>query len=286
MNISPAQQVSAIAALDEQLLRMWLHGRPVNTTAAYDKDARSFLAFTGLGVAASATLPLLQGWADSLVGAPATRARRIAAVKSLLAFALDAGVIKLNPGAALRVAKPAAVGGERILTEAEMARLIGAEPDPRRRALLRLLYVCGLRASEACALRWEHLTGNEKKGGQARILGKGRKLRTVGVPASLWRELAALTPSIRPEAPVIPGRDGKPTNRRAVHRSFKRGVRRSGVNPAASPHFARHSHASHALDNGASLASVRDGLGHSSSSTTSRYLHAKPGESSADFIKG
>ena len=285
MNTSPAQQLSAPATVDDMLLRMWLHGRTENTALAYERDARAFLAFTGLPIATT-TLAQLQDYADALSGAPASRARRLAVVKSLLAFATRVKAMPLNPGAALRVSKPAPAGAERILSEADVAKLIGAETDPRRRALLRLLYVCGLRASEACGLRWEHLTGNERKGGEARVLGKGGKLRKVGVPASLWRELAALTPAIRPDSPVIPGRDGAPMNRRAVHRAFKRGVRRSGINPAASPHFARHSHASHALENGAPLARVRDDLGHASIATTTRYLHAKPGESSAAYIKG
>ncbi len=286
MNISPAQQVSAPVTADDMLLRMWLHGRSANTALAYEGDARRFLAFTGEPLTAT-TLAQLQAYADSLDDvAPATRARRLASVKSLLNFAAETKVMPLNPGAALRVSKPEAIGAERILSEAEIAKLLGAEIDPRRHALLRLLYVCGLRASEVCALRWQDLTGSERKGGEARVLGKGGKLRKVTIPAGLWRELVALTPAIRPEAPVIPASGGGKLNRRAVHRAFKRATRRSGVNGAASPHWARHSHASHALQNGADLARVRDDLGHASIATTSKYLHAKPGEGSADFIKG
>ena len=176
MNTSPAQQVSAAAHVDEMLLRMWLHGRGANTRLAYEGDARRFLAFTGAPITAT-TLDQLQAYADSLEGAPSTRARRLAAVKSLLTFATKTNVMPLNPGAALRVEKPASTEAERILTEAEVAKLIGSETDPRRRALLRLLYVCGLRVSEACALRWQDLTGNDRKGGEARVLGKGKKLR-------------------------------------------------------------------------------------------------------------
>ena len=185
------------------LLRMWLHGRSANTALAYEGDARRFLAFTGEPLTAT-TLAQLQAYADSLDDvAPATRARRLASVKSLLNFAAETKVMPLNPGAALRVSKPEAIGAERILSEAEIAKLLGAEIDPRRHALLRLLYVCGLRASEVCSLRWQDLTGSERKGGEARVLGKGGKLRRVTIPAGLWRELVALTPAIRPEAPVI-----------------------------------------------------------------------------------
>ncbi len=207
-------------------------------------------------------------------------------MRSVLNFATRYGAMPANPGAMLKVSKPRSTLAERILSEAEVARMIGAESDPRLRSLLRLLYVCGLRASEACDLRWRDMSGTDRKGGEARVLGKGGKLRKVGLPAWLWRELAALTPAIRPESFVLPGRDGGQLDRRAVHRAVKRAAKRARVNGAASPHWLRHSHASHALDNGASLAAVRDGLGHASATTTSVYLHAKAGESSSSFIKG
>ena len=285
MIASLPQQLSAPAVADDMLLRMWLHGKQPNTACAYEADVRRFLAFTGCPLTAT-TLVHLQGFESSLSEAAAsTRARRISAVKSVLAFATRYGAMPANPGAMLKVSKPHSTLAERILSEAEVARMIGAESDPRLQALLRLLYACGLRASEACELRWRDLSGSERKGGEARVLGKGGKLRKVGVPAWLWRELAALTPAIRPESVVLPGRDGGQLDRRAVHRAVKRAARRARVNGAASPHWLRHSHASHALANGASLATVRDGLGHASANTTSGYLHAKAGESSSDFIK-
>ncbi len=286
MNTSLPQQVSAPAIADDMLLRMWLHGKQPNTACAYEADVRLFLAFTGAPLTET-TLVHLQGFDASLSSAAAsTRARRISAVRSVLNFATRYGAMPANPGAMLKVSKPRSTLAERILSEAEVARMIGAESDPRLRSLLRLLYVCGLRASEACDLRWRDLSGTDRKGGEARVLGKGGKLRKVGLPAWLWRELAALTPAIRPESFVLPGRDGGQLDRRAVHRAVKRAAKRARVNGAASPHWLRHSHASHALDNGASLATVRDGLGHASATTTSVYLHAKAGESSSSFIKG
>ena len=80
---------------------------------------------------------------------------------------------------------------ERILEEAEVERLIALEPNRRNHALLRLLYLAGLRLSEAAALNWHDL---RKRGsaGQVTIFGKGGKTRAVLLPASLWRELAAL----------------------------------------------------------------------------------------------
>lgn len=286
MQVVPAQAFAAAASPDDMLIRMWLHGRGANTALAYEADARRFLVSTAKPIAAT-TLQDLQLWSESMAGAAhATRARRLAAVKSLLTFAHKLGAMPLNPGAALKLEKATETAGERILSQATVGRMIATESDARLRALLRLVYVCGLRASEAAGLRWRDMTGTDRKGGTARILGKGGKTRNVGVPADLWRELAALTSAPLPEAPVVPGRNGRPLDRKVVWRAVKRAARRAGATEAASPHWLRHSHASHALDNGAPIHVVREGLGHASLATTTRYAHAKPGESSAAFIKG
>lgn len=265
---------------------MWLHGRAANTASAYESDARRFLALCGKPLA-DVTLADLQifdaGMSDV---AHATRARRLASVRSLLSFATRMGYLALNPAVALKLEKPSATTAEHVLSPAEVTRMIVGETDPRLRALLRLLYVLGLRASEACELRWRDLTGDSKKGGEARILGKGSKLRTVVVPADLWRELSALTPAIHPDAPVIRARDGGDLDRRTVHRAVKRAARRARVTDAASPHWLRHSHATHALEAGCKLHVLQASLGHSSVGTTSRYLHARAGDGSASFIKG
>lgn len=281
---APAQQVSAENSTDELLLRTWLNGRSANTRRAYERDARACLASIGRS-ASAASIADLQAWSEGLAGlALATRNRKRAAVKSLFRFAKDMGFADGNPAAPLRLERADSAPAQRILAETTVLKLIGAEVDVRRRALLRLLYVCGLRRSEVPPLRWRDLTGNEKKGGVARVLGKGGKLRQVEIPAALWRELLELTPDPRPDSPLIPGRDGKPIHEKAVYRIVKRAAGRLGSE--ASPHWMRHSHASHALDRGASLAAVRDGLGHASIATTGKYLHAKPGEGSASFIRG
>lgn len=268
------------------VVRLWLGGKRPNTVAAYEADARRFLALTGKTIAAI-TLNDLQLYDAGMADARhATRTRRLAAVRSLLSFATRYGAIPSNPGALLKIEKADETKVERILTESEVLRMIGAETDARKHALLRLIYTCGLRASEAAGLRWRDMSGNEKRGGEARILGKGAKLRTVEIPPALWRELAALTPAITADSPVVPGRDGGPLDRAGVFRAVKRAAKRAGVTADASPHWLRHSHATHALDHGCKLPVLQKALGHASIQTTAGYLHVKPGEGSASFIRG
>ncbi len=114
------------------LIRAWLHGRPANTVTAYRNDAARFLAHAGKKLA-EIELADLQAWDTSLVGDRATsRVRRLSVAKSLLTFAHGLGAIATDPGRALRLAKPTATTAERILAEADVQRMIGAEQNPNR----------------------------------------------------------------------------------------------------------------------------------------------------------
>ena len=74
---------------------------------------------------------------------------------------------------------------------------------------------------------------------------------------------------------------GGPLNRLSVHRVVKLAARRAGLGDAGSAHWLRHASASHALDRGCPIHLVQTTLGHASLATTSRYTHARPGDSSA-----
>ncbi len=278
------QAVGALLGGDEMLIRAWLHGRPVNTVTAYRRDASRFLAHSGKPLA-SIELADLQSWDTSLVAdRPASRVRRLSAAKSLLTFAHKLGAISTDPGSAMRLAKVTETEIARILTEADVQRMIGAEPNPQRKLVLRLLYLCGLRASEAAALRWRDMTA-VGKGAEARVLGKGAKLRTVGVPAGLWRDLVASTSARQPGAPVVPAPGGRAFDRQSIYRTVRRAAKRAGLVLGVSPHWMRHSHASHALDHGAPPQVVQKALGHASLATTTRYLHARRGDQSASYLR-
>jgi integrase/recombinase XerC len=277
------QQVAPLPGGDEMLIRAWLHNRPVNTVTAYRNDVSRLFEQSGKALAAI-ELADLQAWDVSMVSdSPSSRVRRLSAAKSLLTFAHGLGAIATDPGRALRLSKPIATTAERILTVADVQRMVGAEQSPNRRALLRLLYLCGLRASEGGALCWRDMTLVGKVG-EAKILGKGGKLRTVGVPLALWRDLVALTPARQAGSPVVPAENGKPFGRQAIHRAVKSAARRAGVHGAVSPHWLRHSHASHALDRGAPPQVVQKNLGHASLATTTGYLHARHGDHSANYL--
>jgi site-specific recombinase XerD len=106
------------------------------------------------------TLGDLQGFAQSLIQAglaPISRARTLAAVKSLFGFCQRMRYVTANPAAELSLPCYAKRLAERIVCEEDVRRLVETDAKPRDRALLRLRYAAGLRVSEACRLLWRNL---------------------------------------------------------------------------------------------------------------------------------
>lgn len=281
--VPPQGLPPAQAASDAELVGMWLHGRGPATTRAYAADAAAFLAHTGKGLRA-VTLRDVQSFVDTLAGrAPASRARKISAVKSLLSFAHRAGYVVFNVGAPVRV--PAVTGtlAERILAEADVLRLIHTEANPRNAALLRLGYAAGLRISELCGLRWRDLAARDDAG-QVTVLGKGGRPRAVLLSPETWRTLERLRRDAGPDAPVFRSAKGGPLGCPQAHRILKAAAARAGLPADVSMHWLRHAHVSHALDRGAPAHLVQATVGHASLTTTSRYAHARPNDSSARYL--
>ena len=112
--------------------------------------------------------------------------------------------------------------------------------------------------------------------------------RAIQVPASVWKLLAGLrTPKTGAADPVFrsrKGENGGVLRPLAVLRIVRKAAARAGIELPVSPHWFRHAHASHALDRGAPIHLVQATLGHASITTTGRYLHARPNDSSSRFL--
>jgi integrase/recombinase XerD len=277
---SPAIQASS----DQHLIALWLHGRSPHTQAAYGVDAARFLAFTAKPLREVA-LGDLQGFADTLGElAPASRARILSGVKSLLAFGHRLGYLPFDVGRALKVSGAKDTLAERILPEADVQRMMALEPSARNQALLRLLYASGARVSEICGLKWRDAQPRDEAG-QLTVYGKGNKTRMVLLPATVWRELTMLRgPMAGPDDPIFRSRGGVALSRSQVLRIVRAAARQAGIEGNVSPHWLRHAHASHALDRGCPIHLVQATLGHSSVATTGRYLHARPTDSSSRYL--
>jgi integrase/recombinase XerD len=149
--------------------------------------------------------------------------------------------------------------------------------------ILRLLYLAGLRVSELCQLCWKD-TVPRGETGQITVQGKGGKVRTILLPATLWEQLQQLRVDASASDPVFRSKNGKLLERTRVFRIVKAAAQRAGINGKVSPHWLRHAHASHSLDRGAPLHLTQRTLGHSRIGTTERYLHVRPNDSSAMYL--
>ena len=267
---------------DAQLVRLWLHGRSAATTTAYRAGIAAFLRFVGHKPLHKVRLADLHDFQDSLAHLrPASVACKLAAIKSLFSFAHDLGYLPINTARVVKLPPVRDCRAERILSETAVHRMLALETCPRNVALLTLVYASGLRISEVTGLRQRDL---QERGdsGQVTAFGKGGKTRAVLLPASVWALLALLRVGCAPDDALFRSKQGGgPLNRLSVHRVVKLAARRAGLGDAVSAHWLRHAHASHSLDRGAPISLVTATLGHASAATTSRYLHARPGDSSA-----
>ena len=281
----PPVGLAGQADSDGKLIQLWLHGKAKNTQDVYSFDVWRFRESVDGKQLGAVTLGDLQDFADSLEAlAPATINRILSAVKSLLTFGHETGYLQFDVGAALKLRSAKNTLAERIMSEPDVHKLIAMEPDKRNRVLLRLLYAAGLRVSEVCGLAWRDLQDRGEQG-QITVFGKGDKTRIILLSADTWKELQSIRGEVAPDQPVFQSRkEGRPLSRVQVMRIVRAAAARAGVQGVVSPHWLRHAHASHALDRGCPISLVQATLGHTSVSTTGKYLHARPGDSSARYL--
>ncbi|HEV7770922.1 MAG TPA: tyrosine recombinase XerC [Solirubrobacterales bacterium] len=211
--------------------------------------------------------------------APATVARKLAAIRSLYGFLVRTERASQNPAELVSSPKraerlPKVLSGEQMRTLLE--RIPAAAPlELRDRAMLELAYSCGLRCEEIVNLDCRSLDFESE---QLRVLGKGGRERVlpVGEPAQLAlrryldRGRHALLAD-RGETALFLSKSGRRLSPSDVTRRLGLWVREAAIATGVSPHALRHSFATHLLEGGADLRTIQELLGHSSISTTQVY---------------
>lgn len=280
------QDKLAIASAERQLIELWVkQSDSDNTRRAYRAAVGDFLAAIGKPIANIGRLDL-QGYKDGLLATDLAKSsinQRLAAIKSLLTYASEVGYTRYNIGKGVRLLKLSNSLASRIIEQGDILRIIAAEPNARNHALLTVLYYTGARISEICSLTWQDLTPRQE-GGQVTLFGKGGKTRVVKINARIWAILAELRADSAPADPVFASRQGGVLDASQVHRIVKAAAGRVGFS-RVSAHWFRHGHASHSLDAGCPVHVLKESLGHASLATTSRYAHARPTESSSDYLR-
>ncbi len=207
--------------------------------------------------------------------------RRLVAIKVFFHFLrqegmLDADVTEVMDSPRLWKVLPG------VLTPREVERLLAAPVGDDRyrmrdRAILELMYACGLRVSELCALTLDDLHMDEQ---YLRCVGKGRKVRVVPFGAAAIDRIEQYLREARPDfvndrSPrhVFLTYRGQAFSRKGVWLLIKAYARGAGIQKSVSPHTLRHSFASHLLANGAPLRIIQEMLGHADIATTQVYTH-------------
>ncbi len=280
-------------------------GLAANTVAAYQNDLRQLQEYlrgrsngnghatNGNGTAEAATLnTVLDGVTRNDINefvlglrergyAPATVARKIAAIKSLFHYLSKNGLIREDPTVHLdspKVGKPL----PRAISVGDVQRLLNYNRDRtapealRDRAMLELLYATGMRVTELVSLDIEDV---DLSAGRVRCVGRGHRVRVLPVrPAArdavqlyVERGRNALLRAPSAHGPLFLNHRGQRLTRQGFWLIIKARARDAGISASITPHTLRHSFAAHRLNEGEDLRSLQEKLGHASISTTQIY---------------
>ena len=207
-------------------------------------------------------------------------ARLLSSLRSFFDWCVEEGEVKDNPCDRVDSPKlgkylPAVLSVEEVTAILESVDL-KAPFGKRNRAILEVLYSCGLRVSEAAGLRISHVHLDE---GFVDVIGKGDKQRLVPMGEVAANAIRAYLED-RPEPAsrawddyLFLSRFGKPLSRVSLFNLVKEQAMAAGIQKEISPHTFRHSFATHLIENGADLRTVQEMLGHESILTTEIYTH-------------
>ena len=284
--ISPAARDALQEWLDHEKS---LKGSAENTVTAYAGDVTEFLAFItghkgesqGLGALSKITISDMRAWMANSRGAgvgPRSLARKLSAVKVFYrwlaareGFEPTAVLLTRSPKFTKKLPRPLAIDAARDMIETVEMQSLEPWVAARDAAVVTLLWGCGLRISEALALK-----GIDAPLPQVmRIIGKGGKERIVPVVdaacAAVDAYVKACPHMLIDDGPLFRGVRGGVLSPRAIQKAMASARMQLGLPATATPHALRHSFATHLLNAGGDLRTIQELLGHASLSTTQAY---------------
>jgi integrase/recombinase XerD len=260
-----------------------------NTIEAYLRDVRKLALYVTQEEAAlgaeDVRLNHLKSFLKELAGiglAPTSQSRIISAIKSFYKYCLLEDIVTSSPAELLEAPKTQRLIPD-CLSVPEIDLLFGAidlstDEGQRNRAILELMYSCGLRVSEVTNVLLSNLFFDA---GFIRVIGKGNKERLVPIGSQavkyilLYKDFVRnhQTPKPKQEDFVFLNRRGAALSRVMVFYIIKGAALKAGIKKNVHPHTLRHSFATHLLEGGADLRAIQEMLGHESITTTEIYTH-------------
>ena len=275
--------------LQEFLQHLWLErGLSINTRDSYKRDLlllvkwlRQQQTFTTLSAVTQTDLHHFLTWRCEQGYHPRSTARQISSLRGLYRYLYQTGQIAADITANIDLPRQGK-SLPKTLSEADVEKLLRS-PDThtpiglRDRAMLEILYACGLRISELVTVTLDNINLRQ---GVIRIIGKGQKERLIPMGQSAIEWLNTYINQARAdclngyESPIVfPGRQGRAMTRQTFWHRIKHYNAIAGIHADVSPHVLRHAFATHLLNHGADLRVVQLLLGHSDLSTTQIYTH-------------
>ncbi len=266
-----------------------------NTLEAYIRDVEKlaqYFKITGKSVDTISVDDLRDFlvWLHELGILAPSQARILSGLKAFFMYLVLEDVIKNNPAALLSSPRIARKLPD-TLSIIEINKLIDAidlskAEGMRNKAIIEVLYGCGLRVSELTTLRLSNLFLDIEF---IKILGKGNKERLVPIGSEASKFLQIYLKELRPQITIKPGKEdfvflnnrGNPISRVMIFIIIKQLAEIIGLKKNISPHTFRHSFATHLIEGGADLRAVQEMLGHESITTTEIYTHID-----RDYLRG
>lgn len=225
-----------------------------------------------------------------------SQARVLTSLKTLYGFLCDEARCTANPcdsieGPRLGKYLPAVLSAEEI--EAMISSIDLTDPlGHRNKAIIEVLYGCGLRVSEAVGLRLSDIFSKEQF---IRVVGKGNKQRIVPIGECALSAIGFYLPDrnriiasnrleANPPEELFVNRRGRSMSRVMIFNIVRETAAKAGIRKDISPHTLRHSFATHLIENGAGLRAVQEMLGHESILTTEIYTHVETGKWHRDIL--
>ncbi len=262
-------------------------GLSANSIEAYSRDIEKLEQYAepqGLKPDSVALSDLREfiSWVNELGMLPSSQARVLSGVKSFYKYLLIEDVIKNDPAELLESPKkqrklPVTLSYQDI--EKLLAAIDLSKPEgPRNKAIIEVLYSCGLRVSELTELKLSNLYLEIEF---VKVLGKGSKERLVPIGSEAINALKIWIEQVRVHIPIKKGeedmvflnRRGSSLTRVYIFMLIKQLAELAGIKKTISPHTLRHSFATHLVEGGADLRAVQEMLGHESITTTEIYTH-------------
>jgi integrase/recombinase XerD len=227
-------------------------------------------------------LRLFINWVNELGMIPSSQARILSGIKSFYKYLLVEDIIKNNPAELLESPKKQRKLPD-TLSYQDINKLISAidlskSDGARNKAIIEVLYSCGLRVSELTELKLSNLYLDIEF---IKVIGKGNKERLVPMGGVAIKALKIWIENVRVHVPIKKGeedmvflnRRGSRLSRVYIFMLIKQLAELAGIKKSISPHTLRHSFATHLVEGGADLRAVQEMLGHESITTTEIYTH-------------